>query len=456
MARRRFWTNPSVLDLAGDRDPVEVIVERAQQQVLEAVEKGWEGPPFDPFKLADLLSIPVAPRQELADARTVPTVGGRVCIEYNPTRPPGRLRFSVAHEIAHTFFPDVAELARYRSTGSKEPTDSWQLELLCNIAAGELLMPTETLEHLDREPLDIERLLGFRRRYDVSTEALLRRVAKLTTQPAAVFAAARLNADRASSAFRLDYLVGSRAWSPKVNRGLRIPSKSVLSECTAIGYTAKRKEDWSSSLSDVSVECVGIPAYPGERYPRVVGLLRPDDGQAAPVVGITYVRGDATAPRGEGVRIIAHLVNDRTPNWGGKFARALRSQYPVAQDEFRYWATSSGGNLALGNVHFTMIESNLGIVTMVAQHGYGPSPRPRLRYLALRECLEQLAKIATAQEATIHLPRIGAGEAGGRWEVIRELIDDTLCRKGVAVTVYTLPGEDFEDQPSQGTLKFGA
>jgi O-acetyl-ADP-ribose deacetylase (regulator of RNase III) len=100
-----------------------------------------------------------------------------------------------------------------------------------------------------------------------------------------------------------------------------------------------------------------------------------------------------------------------------------------------------------------MIESDLGVVTMVAQHGYGPSARPRLRYLALRECLDQVAKIAASQNATIYMPRIGAGEAGGRWEVIRELIDETLCRKGIAVTVYTLPGEDFEDQPSQGTLE---
>jgi hypothetical protein len=42
--------------------------------------------------------------------------------------------------------------------------------------------------------------------------------------------------------------------------------------------------------------------------------------------------------------------------------------------------------------------------------------------------------------AAVHAPRIGAGQAGGSWPVIEELINDILVRQGVKVVVYDLPG----------------
>jgi len=94
-----YWTNESVLAFAGDRDPLEAVEQAAHDVLFQAVESGWEGPPFDPFELARILGIEVLPRDELRDARTVPVGGGGVAIEYNPTRPRHRLRFSLAHEI---------------------------------------------------------------------------------------------------------------------------------------------------------------------------------------------------------------------------------------------------------------------------------------------------------------------------------------------------------------------
>ena len=46
------WTNPSVLLLAGKSDPIDFITKMARDKVLKAVQSGWQGPPFDPFKLA--------------------------------------------------------------------------------------------------------------------------------------------------------------------------------------------------------------------------------------------------------------------------------------------------------------------------------------------------------------------------------------------------------------------
>jgi hypothetical protein len=431
-----FWTHPSVLELAGDGDPVDVITARARDAVLGAIEEGWHGPPFDPFRLAQLMGVPAVPRDDLYDARLVAAEGNRVRLEFNPTRPRGRVRFTIAHELAHTFFPDYRKAVRYRSGPEAQP-DEWQLELLCNIAAGELLMPIGSFQSLEEEPLKIERLMELRKRFEVSTEALLLRAIRLTARPGAVFAAARVDGDNAESPFRLDYVIGSRNWSTRLRRGLRVPPTSVLAECTAVGYTAKGRETWAAAVGELAVECVGIPPYPGQRLPRVVGLLL-NPLAATPTNEITELVGDATAPRGSGPRLIAHLVNDKTSNWGGPFARALKSRYPLAQAAFRDWA-GEPGHLKLGQVHVVDIDDGLAVATMVAQRGYGPSVKTRVRFAALRDCLGEVAAIARDRRAAVHLPRIGTGEGKAEWGIIRELVDDELARAGIEVIVYTLP-----------------
>ncbi len=137
-----IWTNPSVLALSGKRDPLEAITAKARDLVFRALEQGWQGPPFDPFALAELLGIETVPTSEVLDARTVPLAGNRFKIEFNPDRPRRRTRYSIFHEIAHTLFPDCGHMIRNRGAHTASRTDDWQLETLCNIAAAEFLLPT--------------------------------------------------------------------------------------------------------------------------------------------------------------------------------------------------------------------------------------------------------------------------------------------------------------------------
>src|SRR5204862_3108536 len=118
----------------------------------------------------------------------------------------------------------------------------------------------------------------------------------------------------------------------------------------------------------LAVAGVGIPPYPGHRLPRVVGLLL-DPAEVTAAHEITELVGDATAPRGGGPRLIVHLVNEKTPNWGGPFARALKSRYPLAQTAFRDWAREPG-HLKLGQVHLVDVGDAIAVATMVAQKGY--------------------------------------------------------------------------------------
>ena len=272
-------------------------------------------------------------------------------IEYNPSRPHARLRFSIAHELAHALFPDAAEAARHR--GGTGIGDDWQLELLCNIAASEMLMPIGSFPELGRFGLDIQQLMRIRKKFEVSAEALLRRAVRLTDEPATFFAASRTNGNDPESRFRLDYWVRSTQWEAPLRRGLQPPAKTVLRHCTAVGYTDAASERWSTALKDIQVQCVGVSPFPGQNYPRVIGLLRSRGVRRSRSREIHHVDGDATKPRGDGVRMIIHLVNDTTPNWGGPFAQALRDRFPESQKEFRIWAKSNPDNLKLGNVHFS-------------------------------------------------------------------------------------------------------
>lgn len=448
------WTNASVLALAGNSDPIAVVIDMARRLVLAAVDAGWAGPPFDPFELARLLGFSAVPHQGVSDAAVRPAeplregradpltelLGGppEVGLEYNPTRPRGRLRFSIAHELAHTLFPDVAQAIRHRTGLGAVPRygvdDDWQLELLCNIAAGEFLMPTDTLLGLDDAPLDVDALMAVRARFEVSTEALLRRAATLTAQPVAMVATSR-QADDVTSAFRVDYTVESRGFRSPLRVGERLSPESLLSEASATGFTAKGM--LPSGTGDIPSQVVGIPPYPGRRRPRVLALLTADAGGMASFV--EHVYGDAASPRSKPA-IIAFVVNDQATAWGSGFTSTLARKFRGARDVYRAWVIADPDNRQLGNVHFQERTDGVTLAAMVAQSGYGPSVEMRLRYPALEQCLSLVAERAKRVSASVHMPQIGTGQGGGRWPVIRELIDRTLARQGIPVTVYSQPG----------------
>lgn len=442
------WTNPSVLRFAAGADPVLAIIRRARSVVAEALDDGWSGPPYDPIELARRLGVRVAGSDDVHDARTVADDDGRLRIEFNPSRPRARIRYSIAHELAHTLFPDCAEHVRNRAAYHELTRDEWQLEAMCNIAAAEFVMPLGSFEELRSESLGIDDLLALRTRLEVSMEALLLRVVRLATAPVAMFCSSRIESGAGRGRVRLDYAIGSSTWRRVPPRGLVLPADSVVQGCSAIGYTAKGAETWASF--DVAVECVGIPPYPGSTWPRVVGLLRHPGAPAEDRSGISYLRGDALEPRGQETAIVAHVVNDATPNWGGRgFAQAVRSRLPDVQDDFRNWVSMNRRNLRLGSSRLCSAGPSMYVLSMVCQEGYGPSSTPRLRYAALQTCLVRLADAASELGASVHMPRIGTGHAGGSWEVIEELIEQEVCDRGIAVTVYDLP--EPMSRPSRAT-----
>lgn len=154
-------------------------------------------------------------------------------------------------------------------------------------------------------------------------------------------------------------------------------------------------------------------------------------------MSITYITGDATDPIGDGCRIIAHVCND-AGRWGAGFSGAVSRRWPEPERYYREQYRTVG--LLLGGLQAIIVAEQLIVANMIAQHGTRSASNPRpIVYPMLEYGLKGVAHLARHNDASVHMPRIGAGLAGGRWEDIEPIIERTLCVAGVPVTVYDLP-----------------
>ncbi|MEZ7156671.1 macro domain-containing protein [Streptomyces althioticus] len=152
---------------------------------------------------------------------------------------------------------------------------------------------------------------------------------------------------------------------------------------------------------------------------------------------IRYVRGDATAPSVKGVKIIAHVCND-IGGWGKGFVLALSRRWPGPEAAYRAWHRDRAANdFGLGAVQLVQAERYVWVANMIGQRGVrtGSKGVP-VRYEAIDTALDRLAGHALELGASVHMPRIGCGLAGGTWSRVEPLVEERLVRRGIPVTVY--------------------
>jgi O-acetyl-ADP-ribose deacetylase (regulator of RNase III) len=147
---------------------------------------------------------------------------------------------------------------------------------------------------------------------------------------------------------------------------------------------------------------------------------------------INYVIGDATAPQGEGKKIICHICNDMGA-WGAGFVLALSAKWKYPENRYR-----AIPHYELGSAMVLKVEEDLYVANMIAQHGLRPNAEgvPPVRYLALTDALSKVNDVAMSIGATLHMPRIGCGLAGGEWSAVEAILNEVVT---VDVTVYDLP-----------------
>lgn len=152
---------------------------------------------------------------------------------------------------------------------------------------------------------------------------------------------------------------------------------------------------------------------------------------------INYVRGDATVPSVKGVKVIAHVCND-LGGWGKGFVLAVSRRWPEPEKAYRSWHRDRAVNdFGLGAIQLVQVERHVWVANMIGQRGIrtGSKGVP-VRYEAIDMALGLLADRAAELGASVHLPRIGCGLAGGKWSRVEPLITERLVRRGIAVTVY--------------------
>lgn len=150
---------------------------------------------------------------------------------------------------------------------------------------------------------------------------------------------------------------------------------------------------------------------------------------------ITYKVGDATRPE-ESPFVIVHCCNN-IGGWGSGFVRAIDATFGYhVGEEYR-----RNHSKELGDIQFVGVNGGW-VCNLVGQHGVKSPTNPRpIRYtalvnglLAVNEALERWS----SPVPHVVMPRIGAGLAGGSWDMISDIIEITMPKR--PVTVYDLPG----------------
>ncbi len=116
---------------------------------------------------------------------------------------------------------------------------------------------------------------------------------------------------------------------------------------------------------------------------------------------------------------------------GSGVALAVKRKFPGAYDSYIMQHEMTG--LRLGTAYPFIVSSDLMVWNAITQDGFG-SPTRNTSYDAIQTCFEQindhiaqgLEGVAYMQPNEIHIPMIGAARGGGNWEIIREIIEQTV------------------------------
>ena len=159
-------------------DPEDAIRTSARDFASAAIQDyDWSGPPFDLVALASLRGFKVKETTDLRPTQDACITPGQILLNRN--KPAVRRRYSLAHEIVHTLFPDYhAQLKKagifWRAEGEGDPL----VEELCQVGAAELLMPLAVFsERANRGGPTLDNVHGLTNVFGASFEAAARRMA---------------------------------------------------------------------------------------------------------------------------------------------------------------------------------------------------------------------------------------------------------------------------------------
>lgn len=122
---------------------------------------------------------------------------------------------------------------------------------------------------------------------------------------------------------------------------------------------------------------------------------------------------------------------------GSGVALAVKNTYPKAFADYRKQYEGPDG-LILGEAYASQVSEDLILWNAITQANYGTHKR-QVDYEAVARVFEDIQlgveDYSDVIVPEIHIPMIGAGLGGGNWEIIREIIEQTVTSP---VTLWVL------------------
>lgn len=133
---------------------------------------------------------------------------------------------------------------------------------------------------------------------------------------------------------------------------------------------------------------------------------------------IKYIQGDIFESE---ERIIAHGCNC-SGGFGSGIAKTIAELYPSARNEYLLKFTLEGWRLGDTQLVDVSQGKQRYIVNCATQETYGiPDNGPYVSYKAIRKVIRSLVLQFPEGFA---IPKIGAGRAGGNWDIIARIIEE--------------------------------
>lgn len=288
-----------LLQEVGTSDPREAVRRKARALIsLFCAQFGEPTMPIDVHVIASMLGIHYSegPPIHSPDAELAPDGSGGVIMRVNPDRPETRQRFSVGHEISHTFFPGYELKVQCRPDPRLRDCNTPEdfLETLCDIGAAELLLPIPWFANDGAAVRTSQDLVSLAIRYKASREATLRRFAEThAASVATLFLSWKLKPTEvpsfnpeqrnlfgidpreeawAARQLRLDYAIPSERFAAT---GVFLPKDKSLDlegplQQAAYGRCAEGEASLDLGAARGRYRVMAVPLYtpPGERGPK--------------------------------------------------------------------------------------------------------------------------------------------------------------------------------------------
>jgi hypothetical protein len=302
------------------------------------------------------------------------------------------------------------------------------------VGAAELQLPYVVfpIDANDLDNITLQKLVDLAQKYRTSLEALFLSFVQVIDRPCAIMICTFIS----EKDLILSYYKGSSTFKPAIPKNFKIPNESVAYLCNTPGWSRQETVNWDFLDDKWDIHCVGLSPVRKDKRGRVGIIIVPNDGEEELQnrrISIDY--GNAAQPQGEGIKIIAQVVNT-----GGSLARgfgkSLRENFPEVKKAMDRWK-ASGLDFRLGKSQLIRVKDDTYVFQMLAQKGlFVKDGKIPLDYEALELCLIELRENALDLHAEVHMPLIGAGNAKGKWEIIEGLIYSHLVNHDVKVHIY--------------------